>query len=45
MEHSIVLKRCGVGLNGDWDSGWRIPVVPNSYEDVLIDKELVDYED
>ena len=43
MDLPIGLKRCDVNLAGDLDPGRSIPVVPKSHDDVLTEKELVDY--
>ena len=43
MDLPIGLENCDVKLNGDLDPGRSIPVVPQSHDDVLTEKELVDY--
>lgn len=43
MDLPIGLENCGVKLNGDLDPGRSIPVVPQSHDHVLTERELVDY--
>lgn len=43
MELPIALEDCDVRLNGDLDPDRSITVIPQSHDDVLNDKELLDY--
>ena len=45
MDLPITLSRCPVFTNGEIDTDRPIPVVPESHDFALTEKQLVDYRD